>query len=179
MSIRMHPASLPWPSSIVCVCSVMFPTAQHCRAALTIPWTYHCFLPEAAMTLQPLHLLCWAHPSCTLQWTPTAMIAFSNAKKLLTSAATLTHPHPTAALRISSDASNQGVGVVLEQHSHHGWHPLSFYSRHLTPAETRYSAFDKELLAAYSAIHRFQPMIEGRDCILITDHKPLIHALAR
>lgn len=95
------------------------------------------------------------------------------------SAATLTHPHHNAPLRISSDVSDQGVGAVLEQLSPCGWHPLSFYSHHQAPAETHYSAFNKELLAAYSAIRHFQPLTEGCDCMLITYHKPIIHSLAQ
>ena len=39
-----------------------------------------------------------------------------------------------------------------------------------------YSAFDCELLAAFSGIRRFCFPLEGRDLILFTDHKPLTHA---
>ena len=39
------------------------------------------------------------------------------------------------------------------------WAPLSFLSKKLSPAETRYSAFDRELLAVYSTINHFYLML--------------------
>ena len=59
------------------------------------------------------------------------------------------------------------------------WFPLSFYSRKLNDAERKYSAFDRELLAAYSAIRHFRFMLEGRSFTLYTDHKPLTFAISR
>ena len=50
---------------------------------------------------------------------------------------------------------------------------------HTELTETRYSAFDRELFAAFSAISHFRFLLEGRDFILFTDHKPLTHALFR
>jgi hypothetical protein len=91
----------------------------------------------------------------------------------------LAHPIPHASLRISSDASDCGVGAVLEQNRNGTWQPLAFFSRHLSSTEKNYSTFDKELLVAYLAVRHFQPMIEGRNCILATDHKPLSEALGR
>lgn len=53
---------------------------------------------------------------------------------------------------------------------------LSFFSRSLSPTEKWYSTFDRELLAAYSSVRHFEPLIEGRSCHLCTDHKPLVLA---
>ena len=53
-----------------------------------------------------------------------------------------------------------------------------FFSRALTPAETRYSTYDRELLAIYLAIRHFRYFLEGRDFHVLTDHKPLTYALA-
>lgn len=39
-----------------------------------------------------------------------------------------------------------------------------------------YSAFDQELLAVYLAVHWFQSFIEGFKCLILTHHKPHIHA---
>jgi len=47
----------------------------------------------------------------------------------------------------------------------------------LRPAESRYSTFDRELLAAYLAIKHFRHFIEGHSFTLYTDHKPLTFAL--
>lgn len=99
-----------------------------------------------------------------------------DARSILVDATLLAHPMPSAPLRVSSDASDLGVGAVLEQYSRGMWLPLSFFSKHLSRAELKYSEFDRELLAAYLAIRKFQPFIEGHPCQLLTDHKPLVHA---
>ena len=77
------------------------------------------------------------------------------------------------------DTSGTQVGAVLQHFRQSSWAPLSFYSKKLMPAETLYSAFDRELLAVYSAIHHFCLMLEGRRFFILTDHKPLCHALQR
>ena len=40
---------------------------------------------------------------------------------------------------IICDASHDGLGAILEQHSASGWHPISFASRYLNPAEKKSS----------------------------------------
>ena len=47
----------------------------------------------------------------------------------------------------------------------------------MTPAETRYSTFDRELLAVYLSIKHFRYFLEGRLFHVLTDHKPLTYAL--
>lgn len=47
----------------------------------------------------------------------------------------------------------------------------------LNQAERKYSTYDRELLAAYSAIKHFRYLLEGRKFTLYTDHKPLTFAL--
>ncbi|GBN03784.1 hypothetical protein AVEN_53064-1, partial [Araneus ventricosus] len=46
----------------------------------------------------------------------------------------------------------------------------------LTPAERKYSTYDRELLAIYSAIKFFRHFLEGRDFVVFTDHKPFTFA---
>ncbi len=68
-------------------------------------------------------------------------------------------------------------GPVLQQSINGTWRPISFFSRKLTPAETRYITFDRELLAVYLAIRHFRHFLKGRCFHVLTDHKPLRHAL--
>ena len=68
----------------------------------------------------------------------------------------LTHPHHDALTSIMTDASDTAVGAVLQQEIDNHWHPIAFFSKKLTPAETRYSTFDRELLAIYLAVRHFQ-----------------------
>ena len=47
----------------------------------------------------------------------------------------------------------------------------------MKPAETRYSSFDRELLAVYLTIRHFRHFLEGRQFHILMDHKPLTLAL--
>ena len=51
------------------------------------------------------------------------------------------------------------------------------YSKKLATAETRYSAYDREVLAANATIRHFRPYLEGREFFVITDHKPLTYVM--
>ena len=73
-----------------------------------------------------------------------------------------------------TDASDKAVSSVLQQNFNGTWQPISFFSRKMTPAKTRYSTFDRELLAVYLAIKHF---LKGRPFHVLTDHKPLTFAL--
>jgi cleavage and polyadenylation specificity factor subunit 1 len=68
------------------------------------------------------------------------------------------------------------MGAVLQQRVNDVWQPLAFFSRKLSPAQQKYSAYDRELLAIYDAIKHFRHMFEARHFVVFTDHKPLIFA---
>ena len=70
------------------------------------------------------------------------------------------------------------IGAVIQQEINHEWQPIAFFSKKLTPAETKYSTFDRELLAIYYLfIKHFQYFVEGRNFYILTDHKPLTFVL--
>ena len=138
---------------------------------------YHRFVPSLAGTLAPLHSLVSSatSPSAALVWSAPQSAAFTAAKRQLSSASLLVHPDPSQAHALMADASGTAVGAVLSQGP--GQAPIGFFSKKLSPAETRYSAFDRELLAAYLAVRHFRHYLEGRPFVLFTDHKPLCGAL--
>ena len=113
-----------------------------------------------------------------LKWNKEAESAFSESKQILANATLLVHPDSTAQLNITCDASDVAVGGVLQQFLNGMWQPLSFFSKKLNPAETRYSAFDRELLAVYATIKHFRHNLEGRNFIVNTDHKPLTFVMS-
>ncbi|GFT15673.1 transposon Tf2-8 polyprotein [Trichonephila clavipes] len=97
-------------------------------------------------------------------------------KQALADAALLTHPSPSAPLALHVDASDYAIGGALHQVVDTELQPLAFFSRKLTSSEKSYSAYDRELLAIYSAIRHFRYMLEARDFTVFTDHKPLTYA---
>ena len=68
------------------------------------------------------------------------------------------------------------MGACLQQWQHDAWVPLGFFSRRLRPPERKYSAFDRELLAAHLSARHFRHWIEETECVLHTDHRPLVDA---
>jgi hypothetical protein len=59
---------------------------------------------------------------------------------------------------------------------YNAWQPLAFFSKKLNPTQQKYSAYDRELLAAYKAVKYFRHMLEARHFIIFTDHKPITDA---
>jgi hypothetical protein len=67
----------------------------------------------------------------------------------------------------------------MQQKSGDHWRPLGFFFQKVTDTESRYSTFDRELLAAHAAIRHFRHFCEGHAFQLWTDRKPLVTALSR
>ena len=139
---------------------------------------YRRFIKGAAGLLAPLTEALKGKVS-TLSWTLEMNQAFSVARSVLSTVPTLVHPDPSAKVSLAVDASGSHVGAVLQQDVAGSWAPLAFYSKKLSSAESRYSAFDRELFAAYSALRHFRFLLEGKEFVLFTDHKPLTQALFR
>nr|VZI49174.1 unnamed protein product [Spirometra erinaceieuropaei] len=137
---------------------------------------YRRFLPNCADTiLPPTNLL--SGSKRTFELTPAALTSFEQVKALLADATLLTHIHADAPISLMVDASNVAVGAVLQQSLPDSTVPLAFFSKKLSKAETRYSTFGRELLAAYLAVRHFRHLLEGREFTIFTDHKPLTFAM--
>ena len=112
----------------------------------------HCFVPKAAAIMQPLFASTKGKPKM-VEWSQDMLTAFLAAKHALAAATLLVHPHASAPTSITVVASNIAVCRVLEQLLEDRWQPSAFFNRQLHPLETRYRAFDWELLAFYLTIH--------------------------
>lgn len=140
---------------------------------------YRRFIRKAAW---PQALLTSALNSCRgnenqpIVWTPELGQAFSQCKSDLANSTLLAHPLSDAPLLLFVDASDVALGGALEQVHNGKREPLSFFSRKLNDTEKRYSAYDRELLAIYSALKHFRYMVEGKSLTIYTDHKPLCYA---
>lgn len=144
---------------------------------------YHRFIPNIADILVPIHnqltvLLKKPKTKSNFEWPTQCEEALVKIKQALRNATMLSHPTQNANLSLTTDASEKAVGAVLQQWVNSAWQPLGFFSRKLSPAEVKYSAFDREMLAIYLAIKHFKYLVEGREFVVFTDHKPLTTAIA-
>ena len=116
-------------------------------------------IPGIATVLAPLHALCSSVPTqkSALLWTKTQDTAFIDAKLSLCNAIQLRHPDPSDAITLTTDASLVVVGAVLAGSD---GAPIASFSKKLTDAEVKYSAFDRELLAVFLSVKHFRHMLE-------------------
>ncbi|KAJ8386951.1 hypothetical protein AAFF_G00161280 [Aldrovandia affinis] len=118
-------------------------------------------------------------PKHIVDWSSEMSGSFSATKEALANATMLAHPVPDAPIALTSDASDRGVGAVLEQQIDGVWKPLAFFSRQLRASEQKYSTFDRELLALYLAVRHFRFLLEARPFTAFVDHKPLTFVMAK
>ncbi|KAL1447860.1 hypothetical protein WDU94_015626 [Cyamophila willieti] len=140
---------------------------------------YHRFYPKMAEIQSPLHLKGQFTPDTPLIWTDQMDKAFSTCKQTLIQDTVLAFPDPDMQLSIMTDASATAVGGAVNQIQNGIVRPLAFFSRRLSPAEEKYSTYDRELLAIYATIHRFSFLLEGRPFTIFTDHRPLTYAFTK
>ena len=57
--------------------------------------------------------------------------------------------------------------------------PLGFFSRKLQDIETRYAAYDRELLAIHDNLMHWEPYLSNRHTSVYTDHTSLQHILGQ
>ncbi|GFU88589.1 retrovirus-related Pol polyprotein from transposon 17.6 [Trichonephila clavipes] len=171
----------PLPDKVQAVLDYKQPeTVDSLRKFLELLNFYRRFLPKAA---EQQYLLSeflkgskGKKDSKPLNWSSEAITAFQRYKQALADAALLAHPSPSAPLALHVDASDYAIGGALHQVVDSELQPLAFFSRKPTSSEKSYSAYDRELLAIYSATRHFRFMLEARDFTVFTDHKPLTYA---
>jgi len=139
---------------------------------------YHHFIPGVARHLGPLNAAT-AVKGQLIIWSDECQAAFTAAKSALSTATLLVFPDPAAETSLTTDASDTAVGAVVEQRRGTGpWRPVCFMSKKLSPAQSRYSTFDRELLAVYLGVEKCRPYLEGKPFTIFTDHKPLLAGFA-
>jgi hypothetical protein len=170
----------PLPEKVDAIRSVKQPVlACELKSFIASINFYRRFIPEAAENQQILQNLIIGNKKkdkTQIVWTPEAEEAFKQSKEELANAVTLFYPKDNASLSLHTDASDTSVGAVVNQLINNELQPLGFYSKKLTIAQQKYSAYDRELTAIYQSIIHFKFLLEGRKFIIFTDHKPLIFA---
>jgi ribonuclease HI len=76
---------------------------------------------------------------------------------------------PQLECKLHTDASTVGIGAILMQEKH----PIGYFSRRLSDAETRYTPTELECMAVVNAIEYFRIYLEGTHFTVVTDHTAL------
>ena len=85
----------------------------------------------------------------TKLWTSDCKTVFNKTKNILSQVSLLVYPDIIAPTSLMVDASDVTIGGVLQIYLNGIGSLIAFFSRRFTPAQRKYSAFDKELLAMY------------------------------
>lgn len=134
---------------------------------------YSKFINNLSQRLAPLYAL--LNKNVKWQWGKLQQDAFDKAKSLLTSKYLLIHFNPSVPLRLTGDASADGVGAVLSHVFDNGVeNPIAFTSRSLKPTEKKCSQLDRETLSLVFGVHKFHKYLYGLHFEIVTDHKPLL-----
>lgn len=172
----------PLPDKVDAIRSFTKPsTIKGLRQFLGMLNFYRRFIPKAAQSQAALNDLLQGNTkgNAPVSWTPEAEAAFEACKESLAQAALLAHPRLDAPLAVFTDASDFTIGAALQQKVDDTWQPLAFFSRKLSSTERKYAAYDRELLAIYSAVKYFRHFVEARPFTVYTDHKPIVFAFRK
>ena len=78
---------------------------------------------------------------------------------------------------LMTDASDIAIGATLQQFVDGYCQPIALFLKKMKTSKTRYSTFNRELLAMYLSVKHFCHFLESRSFHVLTDHKPLTFAL--
>src|SRR4029434_4059477 len=79
------------------------------------------------------------HKDNDFKWTSAHENEWQKLKSTLTTAPVLTFFDPTKRIKVSTDASKNGIGGVLLQAEGEHWRPVAYTSRSMTETECRYA----------------------------------------
>jgi RNase H-like domain found in reverse transcriptase len=74
---------------------------------------------------------------------------------------------------VTTDASDVGIGAVVEQEYDDGLHPVAYASRKLNSAEQNYPTHDRGLLAIIYAVREWRTYLHSARFRIRYDHHPL------
>lgn len=107
------------------------------------------------------------------KWNEELKEEFENLKKALRDIKAIVLPNYSKDFVLKTDASNVGLGAVLMQKIEGKLLPIQWASKKLTSTESRYGISEKEMLAIFWGVKKFEYELRGRRFKLVTDHKAL------
>ena len=111
-------------------------------------------------------------------WSRNHEEAFNVVKKSLTKPPVLSFFDINKPTRLSTNASRQGLGFILQQKTSDEWSLIQAGSRFLSDAESQYATIELELLGVSWAVTKCKLFLAGLQHFYVcTDHNPLVPIL--
>ncbi|GBG72912.1 hypothetical protein CBR_g12632 [Chara braunii] len=104
-----------------------------------------------------------------------AQASFAALKATLLSAKVLCIYDPLLPTRVTTDAPDYGIGVILEQNDGVDWHPVEYLSKKVPAVHSIDGTRKKEILVFVHALKRWQDFLLGRSQFRwVTDNNQLV-----
>jgi len=133
-----------------------------------------------ALIADPLYQLQKGHSNTKrkrikLDWRPEHQRAFEAVKAAVAEATMLRHPDFNKEFHVDVDASDVGIGAVLQQKDEEGrMRPILFASKALSAEQRKWKTAEKEAFASIWALkEKLRPFLVGQKFKLHTDHANL------
>lgn len=126
------------------------------------------FVQDFSLIAKPLQDL--VKKECTFEIGEEQINSFNTLKQKMIERPVLAIFSPQDETELHCDASAVGFGSVLLQKKKDGkFHPISYFSKRTTPAESKYHSYELECLAIVYSLRRFRVYLHGRPFKIITD----------
>ncbi|CAH4028910.1 unnamed protein product [Pieris brassicae] len=118
--------------------------------------------------MAPLYRLL-AYNNTKINWTTECEAIRQDIISTLTSSPVLMLFNPEFAIELHTDASSEGYGAIFFQKVDSKLHPVEYYSKRTTPAESRYHSYELKTLAVVNSVKHFRHYLYGRTFTVVTD----------
>ena len=145
------------------------------RQLLGVVNYYNRYIPRMAEIAEPIHAL--LRNGSKWRWGKKEDESLERIKVEITREESLLpfDTDPSRKTFLTTDASDNGIGAVLEQEDDSFVRkPISYWSSKLRCYEKNYSISEKEALACVAGMLKFKKYLMGRNFVLRTDHRALI-----
>lgn len=129
---------------------------------------YHEFIKDLGKIGQPLYEV---KNREELEWNEEREQAFNKVKESVANLPFRRLWDPTKDIRVSTDASEEGMGLVLEQKEPEGWWPIAFFSRTWKANEKAWPVHQQEMAAFVEGLQKWRHYLMDRQIIARTDSK--------
>jgi transposase InsO family protein len=148
-------------------------TRKQVRSFLGLSSYYRAHVKDFAHIAAPLHKL--TSVKAQWKWSEHERNAFEQLKRALSTTPVLQLFDPDKEVVLDCDASLSAVGAVLSQKDENGLeHPVGFYSRCLSRAESNYCATRRELFSVICSLKHWRHLLLGQRITVRSDHGSLV-----
>ncbi len=155
-----------WPTPV---------NVNNVRAFLALASYYRRYIPGFSTVAAPMTNL--TRQGGDLVWDDACEGAFRTLKTALVSAPVLAYHTREGHFTLSTDASDVGIGAVLEKDQDEGGQVvkrvIAYAPKTLSDTQCRYCTTNKELLIVVMAVELFRYYLTGRHITVVTDHASL------